>query len=46
MVRAWLVDYNNDVEALAKWMRDTLRIGGLPECRRLIAEAIQVQNGD
>lgn len=37
-IRKWLTEYHGDREALARWMRDTLRIGGLRACRGLIAQ--------
>jgi hypothetical protein len=40
MVKGWLVKHNGDVEALARWMRDSLNIGGLKACRALIVEAL------
>lgn len=40
MVKGWLVSHNGNVEALARWMRDSLHIGGLKDCRALINEAI------
>lgn len=39
MVRRWIAQHRGDTEALARWMRDRLRIGGLRECRALIAAA-------
>ena len=39
MIRDWLQMHGGDVESLARWMRDTLRMCGIKECRRLIAEA-------
>jgi len=40
MVRVWLILHGNDVESLARWMRDNLRIrGGIRVCRNLIKEA-------
>lgn len=40
MVREWVVLYRGNTEAVAKYMRDTLRIGGLKACRQLVAEAL------
>jgi hypothetical protein len=40
MVKGWLVTHNGDVEALARWMRDSLHIGGLRACRELITQAL------
>lgn len=39
MVREWVAMHRGDVEGLARWMRDSLRIGGIKECRALIAKA-------
>lgn len=41
MVRGWLEMHHRDIEALARWMRDSLHSGGIRACRALIAEAIQ-----
>lgn len=40
MVLGWLAMHHGDVEALARWMSRTLRIGGLVACRALIAAAV------
>lgn len=40
MVQGWLAMHNGDVEGLARWMRDSLRLGGIKTCRALIAEAV------
>jgi hypothetical protein len=40
MIQGWLVMHKGDVESLARWMRDSLKIGGLKACRALIAEAM------
>lgn len=40
MVKGWLVMHNGDVEALARWMSKSLRLGGLKACRALISEAV------
>lgn len=34
-----LNDYNGDVDAVARYMRDSLHIGGLKACRALVLEA-------
>lgn len=34
-----LASYGGDVEAAARFMRDSLNVGGLKACRELIAEA-------
>lgn len=39
MVLGWLAMHSGDVEGLARWMRDTLRLGSIRQCRALIAEA-------
>lgn len=41
MIRGWLELHRGDVESLARWMRDSLRIGGLRACRAAIMEAAQ-----
>lgn len=41
MILGWLATHHGDVEGLARWMRDSLRIGGLKACRDLIAEAVR-----
>lgn len=41
MVRGWLAQHNGDTESVARWMRDSLRIGSLRECRRIVQEAAQ-----
>jgi hypothetical protein len=41
LVREWLGFHRGDTEALARWMRDTLRLGGIRECRALIREAVE-----
>lgn len=39
MVRGWLEMHRGDVEALARWMRDSLHVGGIKANRAMIAEA-------
>lgn len=39
MVRNWLNMHNGDKEGLARWLRDTLRIGSIKECRKIIEES-------
>lgn len=41
MIRRWVSDHRGDTEALARWMRDTLRIGGIRACRAIIREAMK-----
>ena len=36
MVKGWIKGFGGDKEKTAKWMRDTLRLGGIKEMRRLI----------
>lgn len=38
-VRGWLEMHGGDVESLARWMRDALRVGSVSQCRAMIAEA-------
>ena len=40
MVREWVRSCCGDDEATARYMRDTLRIGGIRECRELIRQAV------
>lgn len=40
MIQGWLEMHNGDVESLALWMRDSLRIGGLKACRAMIQAAL------
>lgn len=39
MILGWLADHKGDSEAVARFMRDILRIGGIRECRELVARA-------
>lgn len=39
MILGWLADHKGDSEAVARFMRDSLRIGGIRECRELVARA-------
>lgn len=39
MILGWLAMDNGDVEACAKWMRDSLRLAGIRQCREFIKEA-------
>jgi hypothetical protein len=40
MVRGWVNLYKGDTERVARWMRDSLRLGGLKACRAIIDEAV------
>lgn len=40
MIREWVAKDGGDVERTARWMANTLRIGALPECRRMVAAAL------
>jgi hypothetical protein len=40
MIRGWLEMHHGDVEGLARWMRDVLRVGGLKDCRAMIKAAV------
>ncbi|MGO8695969.1 MAG: hypothetical protein ACLQMF_20085 [Rectinemataceae bacterium] len=40
MVRGWVAKDGGDSERTARWMSKSLRIGGVKECRALIAEAM------
>lgn len=46
MVKDWLQKHKGDREGLAKWMRDSLRLGSIEECRELIRESVGVENED
>lgn len=35
----WLAMHDGDVEALARWMRDSLRVGGMKANREIILQA-------
>ncbi len=39
MILGWLAMHRGDVEGLARWMRDSLRVGGLRQCREVIKQA-------
>lgn len=39
MVLEWIEEANGDLEAVARWMRDSLRMAGIKTCRALIEEA-------
>ena len=39
-VKSWMQMHNGDADALARWMSQTLRLGGMKACRKLIAEAM------
>ena len=43
MIRQWIEDARGDREAVARYMRDTLRIGGLRSCRALILGALNTK---
>lgn len=38
-VRDWAALHHGNVEQLARWMRDSLRVGNLKACRALIEKA-------
>ena len=40
MLTKWLAMHSGDREGLARWMRDSMRIGGIRECRAMIAQAV------
>lgn len=40
MVREWVERDGGNTERTARWMRDSLRIGGIRVCREMIAEAL------
>jgi FMN-dependent NADH-azoreductase len=41
MIRRWVDHYDGDQEAVARYMRDTLQISGIKDCRELVAEAMR-----
>lgn len=41
MILDWLQKHHGDREGLAVWMRDSLRLGPIGDCRALITEAIE-----
>ena len=41
MIQGWLEQHEGNAEAVARWMRDTLRIGSIRACRALVAQAVQ-----
>ncbi len=40
LIRKWLEDWRGDAEGVARYMRDSLRIGGIKSCRELIRKAV------
>ena len=42
MVLDWIAKDGGDVERTARWMRDSLRLGGLKACRAMIWDALSV----
>lgn len=42
MIKGWLTanPSSQEIETLARWMRDSLRIGGVKICHSLIQEAL------
>jgi hypothetical protein len=43
MVREWVELHRGNTEQLARWMRDSLRLGTLPQCRELVRQAMEAQ---
>ena len=41
LVRTWVSMHRGDREAVARWMRDALRMAGLAKCRALVDEAMR-----
>lgn len=41
MILEWIDQHGGDRESVARYMRDTLRIGGIKACRALIAQALE-----
>jgi hypothetical protein len=46
LVIKWLKMHHGDKEGLAKWMRDSLNLCGIRECRKIIDEATAGTEGD
>ena len=46
MIRRWLDQSDGDVERVARYMRDILRIGGIKSCRALIRGALEAGSGE
>lgn len=44
MIKNWLQMHNGDREGLAAWMRDSLRLGSIQDCRSIIEEVVGRQN--
>jgi hypothetical protein len=40
LIRKWIEDWHGDREGVARYMRDSLRIGGIKACRELIEKAV------
>jgi len=40
MVLGWIAKDGGDPERTARWMRDSLRLGGIKACRAMIWEAV------
>jgi hypothetical protein len=40
MIVKWVEQHRGDVEGVARWMRDALRVGGIRECRQIVKLAI------
>lgn len=41
MIRRWVEEAGGDEERVARYMRDTLRIGGIRACRALVLGAVK-----
>lgn len=42
----WLGEvFNGDHEAVARYMKDSLRVGGIRVCRKLVAGGVESANG-
>lgn len=40
MVRRWVEDHGGDREAVARYLRDSLRVGGIRSCRAIVEAAM------
>lgn len=40
MIKGWLELHHGNVESLARWMRGSLKVAGIKQCRAMIAQAI------
>ena len=41
-IAQWVKTDGGDTEKTARWMADSLKVAGVRECRKMIAEAMQI----